>query len=310
MKRNIVSAILGFLVFLLFFLMTHCASAQEPMIKKNFITYDSVIGNYRLKFEITGVNPNEDYPVYVVLAGNWIDYPAHILYEDDKIFIEMDYEADLWLWENRDYTFYGAYLGEDLIEHQTSRQKVYAPQISTTLKWKIQNSYLKTEAQFTGAEKFTLNKDGTYFSVIDIDSDSIRKGTPEVLETEFVSDYRVKAMKNIARSAIPEQFLGISARFDNQFGQPKLYSYNLSAFRIGGELHLSYLHFGPGGIQVFRSDNLPVIATSYNVLGQQIQRNTLDQSEDFFWLPEGLPSSMNFVNLPGYGAGKILKFHR
>lgn len=291
----------------LFLLNSFQLSAQEPMVAKNYINYDSSIGNYRLKFEVDGVNPNFDYPCFVVLAGNWVDYPAHFLQENEKLFVEMDMDADLWLWESWDYEFYGAYFGEDGREYQTTRQKVIAPEVITFLKWKIRNSYMQTEAEFSGAEEFILNKNGTYFSVIDINFDSIIKGTPEILETEFFSNSRVKAMKDIAKSAIPEQFLGISGRFDNQFGQPKLFSYDLSAFRIGGELYLNYLVFGPGGIQVFRSDNMPVIATSYNILGQQIQQNKLDADQDFLWLPEHLPPSMNFINLPGYGSAKVLK---
>lgn len=294
---------------ILFLLNAFHLSAQEPMMKKNFINYDSSIGNYRLKFEVDGVKPNFDYPLFIVLAGNWIDYPAHFLEQNGKIFIEMDEDADLSLWEGRDYEFYGAYFDYEGREHQTSRQKVYAPEVNTFLKWKVRNSYLQTEASFAGAEKFVLNKPETYFSVIDISFDSILKGTPDKLETEFIADFKVKAMKKLTGTAIPEQFLGILGRFDNQFGVGKLYSYDLSAFRIGGELYLSYLFFGPGGIQVFRSDNLPVIATSYNILGQQIQDNKLYQDQDFFWLPENLPSTMNFVSLSGYGAGKVLKIH-
>lgn len=293
-----------------FLLNAYHLSAQEPMMKKNFINYDSSIGNYRLKFEIDGVNPNFDYPCFVVLAGNWVDYPAHFLQENEKLFVEMDEDADLWLWEGWDYEFYGAYFDHEGREHQTSRQKVYAPEVNTFLKWKVRNSYLQTEASFTGAEKFVLNKPETYFSVIDISFDSILKGTPDKLETEFISDFKVKAMKKLTGTSIPEQFLGILGRFDNQFGVGKLYSYDLSAFRIGGDLYLSYLFFGPGGIQVFRSDNLPVVATSFNVLGQQIQNNKLEQGQDFFWLPEDIPSAMNFVSVPGYGSGKILKIHR
>lgn len=277
--------------------------AQEPMIgDKKIINYDSVIGNYRLKIPINGMKPDFDYAPYIVQAGNWIDYPAHFLEEENgKIFIEMDEDADLSLWEGRDYWFYGAYLGEDFKEHQTDFEKVWAPEISTDLKWSIEKTFLKAKASFTGVNHFFINPDYTYFSVVDDKHDSILKGIDK-LETEFVSNSIVKGMKHLTGIAIPDQFLGVSARFDNQFGRPKLYNYEVSSFRIGGELSLNYRILGPGGIQVFRENNNSVECIVSDLSGVNVKKFILGGYDDWFWLPPEIASNLFILKVEGYKA--------
>ncbi|MDQ3244890.1 MAG: hypothetical protein M3P22_00885, partial [bacterium] len=82
------------------------------------------------------------------------------------------------------------------------------------------------------------------------------------------------------------------------------------ALRTEGELILNYRLIGPGGIQVFRDNNLPVNATVYDVSGKALKKVILGGDEDFFWISEYSPSQMYLLKLDGYKTVKFLKFRR
>lgn len=309
MKKNIVSFVLGLLAFLLFFLMTHCAYAQEPMKdEKKFVQYDPEIGNFKLKIPVLGdMNgnnhiPNLDYFPIIVMAGNDVVYQAHFTKEEGKYFVELNDDAPLSMWEGRDYWFYGAYLDENLREQHTDFEKVWAPELKVDLTFKIKDSYLRTNALISGAENFYLNINETYFSIIDRNFDSIVHGKSNKIDPTFLSNQDFYGEYFLTDVYVPEKFLNVSGTYMNQYGEPKLYFNSIVAFRPEGELILNYRILGPGGIQVFRQDNLPVNATVYDLSGKPVSKFILGGYEDFFWLPSEISSNLFILKVDGYKA--------
>ncbi|MDQ3245168.1 MAG: hypothetical protein M3P22_02390, partial [bacterium] len=207
-------------LFIIFFSTVH-GQVMSPMMKDtNFITYDPEIGNYRLKFEIKGIEPNFDFPPYIVLAGSGVELKSHFYFNfpTGKWWIELDEDAPLDLWQGEYYWFRHGYLGVDWV-HQYDFTKLWAPKLNVDLTFMVKDSYLKASASISGAEKMFLYIDQreTYFSIMDNLIDSILYGSLDKITPRFVGNNKIEGEKFLSGIGTPEQFLNVLGTYTNQY---------------------------------------------------------------------------------------------
>ena len=291
-----------FTILLACFFVSNFTFGQDEMKKIDLLTYNSEIGDWDLVFSLPENFCIDSITDALIMINGQV--PLHAFASERGI--QLSRRDTLKLYSGERYFFKPFFLYQN-IWYTMPGKEYQIPEISSSLTWKINDLYLKTEVSFSSYPGLIPDKEKSYFSVIDAITDSIIHGEFEKIPVERSDGNKFFGMKELSSvGEEKEQYLNSVVTFSNQYGEPKLHVLSLSRFKVGGEFTISNNLIGEGSITLFWKNNIPQQMEIISLqTGKTVERNEVIAGESF-WI-EGLRPGHYLVRLPNLGQKRILK---
>ncbi len=291
-----------FTILLACFFVSNFTFGQDEMKKIDLLTYNSEIGDWDLVFSLPENFCIDSITDALIMINGQV--PLHAFASERGI--QLSRRDTLKLYSGERYFFKPYFLYQN-IWYTMPGKEYQIPEISSSLTWKINDLYLKTEVSFSSYPGLIPDTEKSYFSVIDAVTDSIIYGEVEKIPVERSDGNQFFGMKELSSvGEEKEQYVNSVVTFSNQYGEPKLHVLSLSRFKVGGEFTLSSNIVGVGAVTLFWGDNTPRDLEIISLESGQLILSKEVVAGESFWLTDLRPGHY-ILRINNFGQKRILK---
>lgn len=293
----------SFLVF--FFSFFSLSFAQISNKEKPIVPYNKEIGDWDIIIPIPmGIKPNLDFEPFILVNNNW-KLPA----EFTENGIELIHPSELFLWSELDYFFKAVFVDEYFNIQESPPITFWAPSVEIKINYHFSDSenLLQTEAEFfVNNDLFFVSKEGSYFSIVENNTDSIIRGDRLKIPIKEIKKNRFFG-EDINFSSEKNNFLSCIVTLSNEYNEEKLRALEIKSlvFTKNNQGLIVKNLTGRGAITPYWNDSEIRKGFIFDMNGNCIKQLSVLSGEPL-WL-DNIPVGIYVFYVEDVGQGKIVK---